>query len=418
MPDVKNSYLKEHMTFGAVIIPHHPHNGNPAWQLRKDIKLAQDLEQFGFDEVWVGEHHANGSEIICDPALMLAAIGERTEKIKLGTGVVSMSYHHPYVVANRMAQLDNMTRGRVMMGTGPGKLPIDAHMMGIDTTVQRRRQTEAVDACVRLLRGEVVNMETDWFVLRDAQLQLVPYNGPGEMEILAAAMYSPAGPMLAGKFGISLFSLAAGTPEGFAVIDKNWQVYEETCQANGHVARRDKWRLMGPMFLGNSRAEVDRAVAQRMPYHVEYVSETVKLFNPGDTDWMTSPQKTVDRWRSDEGIPIFGKGVFGTPDEAIAEIERLWGKTGGFGGYNILVFDFADYAATYRSFELFAEVVIPHFRAYRNRSRVRSLHYVQERAEMLFKPMAKDTMAANQEYAESRGDAALPAAPNLLGKAV
>jgi limonene 1,2-monooxygenase len=208
--------------------------------------------------------------------------------------------------------------------------------------------------------------------------------------------------MLAGKFGLSLFSLSGGTPESFATLDTNWQAYEETCHRYGHTPRREKWRMMGPLFLGETHQEVDRAISRRLPPNVEYIADVVKLFFPDNIDWMESAQKTIDRWRSDAGIPIYGKGVFGPPDEAIREIERLWDKSGGFGGFVILVHDLADYEATRRSFELFAEEVIPHFRAYRNRARAQSLHYVNTNIEKLYTPVAADGAAAREDYARSK----------------
>ena len=64
--------------------------------------------------------------------MFIAAAAERTRNIRLGTGVSSLPYHHPFMLADRINQLDHMTRGRVMFGVGPGALPSDAYMMGID----------------------------------------------------------------------------------------------------------------------------------------------------------------------------------------------------------------------------------------------------------------------------------------------
>ena len=82
--------------------------------------------------MWFGEHHSGGYELIACPEVFIAAAAERTKHIRLGTGVVSLPYHHPLMVADRWVLLDHLTRGRVMFGTGPGALPSDAYMMGID----------------------------------------------------------------------------------------------------------------------------------------------------------------------------------------------------------------------------------------------------------------------------------------------
>ena len=88
---------------------------------QRDLDLAAHLDRLGFDEFWCGEHHSSGWETIASPEMFLAAAGQRTHTIKLGTGVVSLPYHHPFNVAQRMVQLDHMTKGRAMFGSGPGR---------------------------------------------------------------------------------------------------------------------------------------------------------------------------------------------------------------------------------------------------------------------------------------------------------
>src|SRR5690606_31997241 len=119
-----------------------------------DIELLEHLDRLGFDEAWIGEHHSAGWETIADPRLIIAAAAGRTRSIRLGTGVTSLPYHHPLIVADRMVQLDHMTRGRAMLGVGPGALTSDAYMMGIEPSDQRRRMGEALDAIMALFRSD------------------------------------------------------------------------------------------------------------------------------------------------------------------------------------------------------------------------------------------------------------------------
>ena len=97
------------LKFGAFLAPHHPIGEHPTLQLRRDLDLAEHLDKLGYDEFWCGEHHSTGWEMIASPEMFLAAAGERTHRIKLGTGVVSLPYHHPFNVAQRIVQLDHMT---------------------------------------------------------------------------------------------------------------------------------------------------------------------------------------------------------------------------------------------------------------------------------------------------------------------
>src|SRR6201997_410093 len=107
--------------------------------LERDLQLCQWLDELGFQEAWIGEHHSAGLETIDSPEIFIAAAAERTNPLPLGPGVVSLPYHHPLHVANRIIQLDHMTRGRVMFGAGPGLLASDALMLGIDPNTQRDR---------------------------------------------------------------------------------------------------------------------------------------------------------------------------------------------------------------------------------------------------------------------------------------
>src|SRR6185295_10488615 len=139
-------------------------------------------------------------ETVGDPALIIAAAAERTRYIRLGAGDVSLPYHHPFIVADRFVQLDHMSRGRAMLGVGPGALVSDAVMMGIDPSTQRPRMDEALGVIQRLLAGEVVTHVSDWFTLKEARLQLLPLRG--EMPIAVASTTSPAGMTCAGKYGV------------------------------------------------------------------------------------------------------------------------------------------------------------------------------------------------------------------------
>ena len=130
------------LKFGIFLAPFHPVGQNPTLALEHDLELICHLDRLGFDEAWIGEHHSAGYEIIASPELFIADVAARTQRIRLGTGVVSLPYHNPLMVADRMMQLDHLTRGRAMFGVGPGLLPSDAMMLGIDPRDQRDARRE------------------------------------------------------------------------------------------------------------------------------------------------------------------------------------------------------------------------------------------------------------------------------------
>ena len=239
---------------GVFLAPFHPADESPTEQIHRDLELVRHLDELGYDEAWIGEHHSGGYEIIASPELFIAHAAALTKRIRLGTGVVSLPYHNPLMVADRIMQLDHQTRGRVMLGCGPGQLVTDAFMLGIDPMTQRKRMLEALDVIVPLLRGEVVTRKTDWFDLREAQVQLPPVQWPGP-EIAVASAISPSGARAAGQYGLGLLSLAASGPEGYEQLPKHWQVCEEKAKEHGRQVDRANWRCVVPMHIADSREQ-------------------------------------------------------------------------------------------------------------------------------------------------------------------
>src|ERR671927_368788 len=255
--------LPERMKFGVFMGPFHRVGENPTLAIDRDLELVQWLDYLGFDEAWIGEHHSAGWETIASPELFIATAAERTRRIKLGTGVISLPYHHPLMVANRMVLLDHMSRGRVMLGVGPGALYTDAVMLGIDTTRQRPRMEESLDLIVRLLREEnPITYQGEWFELHEGQLHLKPYTRP-HFPIVVASAQSPSGMVLAGKYGFGVLSFSAYQGVRGAVdLKSQWRIAEETAAEHGTTMRREEWRLGVPVHLAESRREAIEDVRQ------------------------------------------------------------------------------------------------------------------------------------------------------------
>ena len=310
-------YRPDRMRFGIFMAPFHRIGENPTTALERDLELIEYLDRLNFDEAWIGEHHSAGWEIIASPELMIAAAAQRTRTIKLGTGVTSLPYHHPLIVADRMVQLDHMTRGRAMLGVGPGALSSDAYMMGIDPVTQRPRMEESLDAILRLMRGEVVNMETDWFTLRDARLQLAPYSVP-HMPVAVASTFSPHGPHLVGKYGIGMLSVTASQPGGIVSAAEKWSIAEESAAISGKTARREDWRVLLSMHLAATREQAESDIRDGANFfYQDYFGDTIGT--PG------LPVATFETLRDS------GSLIVGTPDDAIAAVERVIEITGGVG---------------------------------------------------------------------------------------
>jgi limonene 1,2-monooxygenase len=348
------------LDFGVFITPFHPVGQSPTVALQYDMDRVEALDRLGFDEAWFGEHHSGGYELIACPEVFIAAAAERTKHIRLGTGVVSLPYHHPLMVADRWVLLDHLTRGRVMFGAGPGALPSDAYMMGIDPVNQRPMMQESLEAILALLRAapdERITRETDWFTLRDAQLHIRPYTWPYP-EISTAAMVSPSGPRLAGALGTSLLSLSMSVPGGFAALETTWDiVVDQAAKAGRAEPDRADWRVLAIMHLADSRDQAIDDCTHGLPDFAAYFGAAgfVPLSNDV-TGVPPSPREFVTDYAAK------GNCCLGTPDDAITYIQDLLERSGGFGTLLILGHDWASPQATFHSYELFAREVIPHFK--------------------------------------------------------
>jgi limonene 1,2-monooxygenase len=338
------------MQFGIFLAPFHPVGQNPGLALQRDLDLIVHLDQLGFDEAWIGEHHSAGYEIIASPEVFMAVASERTRRLRLGTGVSSLPYHHPLILADRMVLLDHLTGGRIMFGVGPGALPSDAYMMGIEVARQRDMMEESLEAILLLLRSdEPVTYETDWFRLRDARLQLRPRQQP-HFEVAVAAQVSPAGPRAAGRFGCSLLSIGATSQGGFDALGYHWGVVEERAAHFGQVADRSRWRLVGPMHIAETREQAAADVAFGLGDWIDYFTRVAALPLAPDTD---NHADLV------EAMNASGFAVIGTPDDAVAQLRRLAEQSGGFGTFLLMAHEWADRAETLRSYELFSRYVMP-----------------------------------------------------------
>jgi limonene 1,2-monooxygenase len=336
---------------GIFLAPFHPLDVDPTEAIHRDLELVQHLDHLGYEEAWIGEHHSAGFEIISSPEVFIAAAAERTRRIKLGTGVVSLPYHNPLTVANRIIQLDHQTRGRVMFGAGPGLLPSDAFMLGIPVAKQRDRMAESLDVILRLFKGEIVTEQTEWYNLQNARAHLLPYTRPYP-EVCVASTITPSGGRLAGKYGLGMLCVAATTAAGYDVLGSNWQIASDIAAERGETMDRGRLRLVGPVHLAETREKARANVNYGLQKWIDYFT----MFNPAAVG---------DAFRADDPADALvksGQAVIGTPDDAIEQLTRLETQSGGFGCFLQLAHNWANWENTQKSFALWARHVTPHFR--------------------------------------------------------
>ncbi len=360
------------MRFGAFLAPHHPIGEHPTLQFRRDLELVEQLDQLGYDEFWCGEHHSTGWEMIASPEMFLAAAAQRSHRIRLGTGVISLPYHHPFNVTQRMVQLDHMTGGRAIFGSGPGALPSDAYVLGIDPMVQRNRQDEALGVIRRLLAGERVTYECEWFTMRDARLQLFPLQE--DMPFAVASTISPSGMTLAGKHGTGVLSIGSISSAGLTALPTQWQFAEQAAAKAGRTVDRKDWRVIMAWHIAETREQARREAREGlMLWHNDYNVATLQ--RPGAVAYAT-PDEAVDQLAfADQAA-----AVIGTPEDLVAAIKGIQEVSGGFGTVVGFVHDWANPEATRRSWDMVARYVIPEVNGFLDGYRVSNKFVIDNRA--------------------------------------
>ena len=339
--------------FGLFLAPFHALGESPTLALERDLDLIAYVDRLGYDEAWVGEHHSSGWETIASPELFLAVAAERTRHIRLGTGAVSLPYHHPLMVADRIVLLDHLTRGRINFGVGPGGHISDALMMGLEPDALRQRMAEALRVIVGLMTDPTpLSVASEWFTLRDAVLQLRPYQRPTP-PIAVTSMESPAGMRLAGELGAGVLSLTVAKSTGGSVdLRSQWAEAERSADAAGTTVDRHQWRLVIPVHIAETRAQaLDDTRVGGARHMLEYVEATTGRPCPVPGP----PAKIVEQ------MADLGAWVIGTPDDLADVIRRLREMSGGFGTVLFWGHEWAPIDAVRRSHELIARYVMPQF---------------------------------------------------------
>lgn len=332
------------MRFGLFLQPLHHPSEDPTEALERDLDLVVHLDDLGYDQVWVGEHHSSGWENIAAPEAFIATAAERTEQIRFGTGVLQLGIHHPLVALDRMIFLDHLTRGRVSFGVGVGGgIPSDLTVFGLDKETAGDRMAESLDTMLRLLAGEgPVTERTDWFELHDAVLQMRPYTVP-HMEFAVASTH-PANIELMGRLGgqVLMGGLPNRVPDVMAALQAG-------AKSGGREATRDQIRLSYVLHLAETTEEAvsgfqDGAIREFYEFQVGY-------------NGRPRPDETPQRWYRD----YVERNIIGSPADALERLLAIQEESGGIGGIIFMNREWAGVEANRNSWRLFAEEVVPKF---------------------------------------------------------
>lgn len=369
---------------GLFLAPFHPLDESPTLCFERDLELASFADDLGLAEFWYGEHHTGGYENSPSPELMIAAAAQRTKRIRLGTGVVSLPYHNPLMTANRIAQLDHLTRGRLIFGAGPGLLVSDAYMLGLDATQSRDKLDEGLSVITRLLAGEWVTEKSSWYDLHDAHCQVLPFSDP--LEICVASTFSPNGGKLAAKYNAGMLCLASTVMAGFDALSTNWQIAQGAAQKLGRSFSASGVRCATDMHIAETR---DQAMDQARHGYRRYL----KYLANQSAQLKESPAHLTL-----EDLIERQEVVVGTPDDAVEQIRRLEAKVPDFGTLLLLDKNWASTEHKKRSLEMLMRYVLPEING-DNRNRVKSFDWAREKSDQFLEVIFTSNRQAFEKHA-------------------
>jgi alkanesulfonate monooxygenase SsuD/methylene tetrahydromethanopterin reductase-like flavin-dependent oxidoreductase (luciferase family) len=183
----------------------------PGFAARSEPQVFHDTlaeieaaEQHGFGAVWLVEHHfMREYSHASAPDLLLAAAAQRTQRLRLGHGIVPLPYHHPVHVAERLATLDILSSGRVEFGFGRGFSPREYRAFGAGMDESRERVAESLAILRRFFTGEPVSFAGRHYRVED-------------LDILPKVVQKPHPPLWMAAVSPESFDLAAA--EGVGVL--------------------------------------------------------------------------------------------------------------------------------------------------------------------------------------------------------
>ncbi len=352
------------MKHAMFVMPIHDPHKPPAQCYDEDLELAVQCERLGFSDFWVGEHHSSTYENIVMPEIFIAKALGMTDRIRMGPAPLCLQYHHPVHAAGRLAFLDHLSHGRLNICFGPGAIPTDIEVFGLEAKQCGARVVESIDMILKIwtsdppydLPGHFWNVS-----LRD--------NLDAEMGLgtLLKPLQAPHPPIHVPCINRDSIGLEKAAGRGFLPIShhmvseetlkNHWQVYRRGAEAAGREADPLQWNVSRNIFVAETTEEARRiARSNSLGKCLEYILELTRR-GPGLDMW----KRNSDMADADCNLDYFLEEVViaGDPAEVTRQILELRENIGTFGTLVHVAHDWDDRAQWLQSLQLFANEVMP-----------------------------------------------------------
>ncbi|MCK8782945.1 LLM class flavin-dependent oxidoreductase [Roseomonas sp. NAR14] len=356
------------MEFGYFTMPSHPPERGFKAGHDWDLQTLRWLDELGYAEAWIGEHHTAPWEPHPSPDLLVAQALLQTKRLRIGPGGFLLPYHHPAELANRIAALDHLSEGRLMFGVAASGLPSDWAMFHVDgTSGQNREMTrEALEIILKLWRDPApFTVEGKyWTVTKPAEMygflrpHLYPVQRPHPPIGVAGLSKNSDTLKLAGERGFLPLSLNLNP----AYVKSHWDSVEAGAARAGRTPSRRDWRLVREVMVAETDAEAWKHSVGGMMGRMMSEYFLPLLGNFGFKDYLKHSPEVAD---SDVTMEYCAKHnwLVGSPATVAEKIERIWHDVGGFGSLLVFGFDYSEAPAVWHnSLRLLQEEVMPRIR--------------------------------------------------------
>jgi limonene 1,2-monooxygenase len=349
------------MRFGLFTMPEHPPRENWTLSYDRDIDDIVYAEKLGFGEYWIGEHHSGGYENVPVPEYMIAKASALTYRIRLGTGVVNLPYHDPFMVAERMAFLDHLTHGRLEYGFGGGGLPTDRALFGVPAEDAAARTDEALGIIWRLLTStEPLDHESRFFRLENRRLQVMPYQELPPFAIAGLTgthNFATCGARGWKPLSVYFTPIQLDNNPGIPDLAAHAQAIVTAATLVGRDPRdaRVLWRITREVHVSDSRDAALNEIREGVSRSYDY------LLGLGLGALMKKDAEMPDDRLTFEWMVEEVPWIVGSPEDCVRQIHELHEQVGGFGCLLINKRDWVTTDRWNRSLELFARYVTPQF---------------------------------------------------------
>jgi alkanesulfonate monooxygenase SsuD/methylene tetrahydromethanopterin reductase-like flavin-dependent oxidoreductase (luciferase family) len=336
-----------------------------------DLDLIVRAEALGYEEALFAEHFTSLWAKLPTPDLLIAAALQRTTRLRLGTGVNCLPYHHPAMLAHRIATLDHLARGRLIWGIGAGGLPGDMELFQVDLEggEHRRLWPQVVDAVLRIwerARDGASAGETwdtpHWKLKLPGRvdglfgLHIAPYQHPHPPIAVAGLTPRSETLVVAGERGWIPMSIGI-VPA--ATVASHWECYAEAAARAGRTPQRKEWRIVREVHVAETTAQARREALEGGLANVwsNYILKILPLFDAlklVKTDPDMPDEALTLEWLLDN---IW---IVGSPDDVARQLRELYQRVGGFGTLHHIPYNWgARQDQNLRSMELLAREVMP-----------------------------------------------------------